>query len=83
MVDVGVGDENLLELEAERGEAAVNAADLVAGIDDDGLAGLLVAKDGAVALQRADGKGFEDHGSILTPLVASDGRGLSRRSAPA
>ncbi len=40
VVDVGVGDENLLELEAEFGEAAVDAAHLVAGIDDDGLAGL-------------------------------------------
>ena len=50
MVDVGVGDENLLELEAELGEAAVDAADFVAGIDDDGLAGLFVAQEGAVAL---------------------------------
>ena len=41
VVDVGVGDEDLLELEAELGETAVDAADLVAGIDDDGLAGLL------------------------------------------
>jgi hypothetical protein len=38
---------------------------LVAGIDDDGLARLLVAQNGAVALQRADGKGLDDHGSIL------------------
>ena len=62
MVDVGVGDENLLELEAELGEAALDAGDLVAGIDDDGLAGLFVAEDGAVAGERADGEGFEDHG---------------------
>ena len=47
------------------GETAVDAADLVAGIDDDGFAGFLVAQDGAVALQRADGKGLEDHGFIV------------------
>src|ERR1039458_9336133 len=50
------------ELEAEFGKAALNAANLVAGIDDDGLAGFLVAQDGAVAGERADGEGFEDHG---------------------
>ena len=60
-----VSDENLLELEAELGEPAVNAADFVAGIDDDGLAGLFVAEDGAVALQRADGEGLKDHAFIV------------------
>ena len=65
VVDVGVGDENLLELEAEGVEAASDAADFVAGIDDDGFASFLVSQDGAVALQRANGEGFEDHGFIL------------------
>jgi len=65
MVNVGVGDKNLLELEAKVGEAALNAADLVAGIDDDGLARLLVAQDGAVALEWADWEGLDDHASIL------------------
>jgi hypothetical protein len=68
MVDVGVGDEDLLQSESERGEAAVDAGDFVAGVDDDGLAGFLVGKDGAIALQRADGKGFEDHEVILWEL---------------
>jgi len=45
VVNVGVGDENLLELEAKFGEAAMDAADLVAGIDDDGLAGGFVAEE--------------------------------------
>jgi len=67
VVDVGVGDENLLELETEFGEAAMDAADLVAGIDDDGLAGHFVAEDGAVAGQRADGKGFQNHDFIVVP----------------
>ena len=65
MVDVGVGDEDLLECKTEGGETAVDAADLVAGIDDDGLAGFLVAQDGAVALERADGKSLKDHRFIV------------------
>ena len=65
MVDVGVGDENLLELEAELGEAAVDAAHLVAGIDDDGLVGLFIAQNRAVAGQRTDRKGLKDHASIV------------------
>lgn len=79
MVDVGVGYENLLELEAERGEAAVNACDLVARIDDDGLAGLLVSEDGAIALERADGEGFEDHALIVGP----EGNAKGGRDGPA
>jgi hypothetical protein len=65
VVDVGVGDEDLSEGEAEGIEAAMNAGDFVAGIDDDCLAGLLIGKDGAVALERADGKGFEEHVTIV------------------
>ena len=65
VVDVGVRDENLLERQAERCQAAVNAGDFVAGVDDDGLGGVLVAQDGAVALQRADGKCLEDHCVIV------------------
>jgi len=42
------------------GEPLMNARDLVAGIDDDGLAGLCVAQQSAVALQRTDGERFQD-----------------------
>ena len=58
VVNVAVGDEDLLELEAELSEAALDAADLFAGIDDDGFAGFLVAEDGAVALEWTDGEGL-------------------------
>ena len=81
VVDVGVGDENLLELEAEGGEAAVDAGDLVAGIDDDGFAGFLVAQDGAVALERADGKGLEDHGFIVGLEI--EAAGANEKADPA
>ena len=76
VVDVGVGEENLFQFEAKFGEPAVNALSLVAGIDDNGLAGLRIAQQGAVGLQRADGKAFQDHGVILQPPVC--GRWLVR-----
>jgi len=61
VVDMRVGDEDLFDLEAELGQAALNAGDLVAGIDHDGFARGFIAKQGAVALQRADREGLEDH----------------------
>ena len=41
VVDMAVGDENLLQLEACAGEPLLDARDFVAGIDDDGFARLL------------------------------------------
>ena len=46
-----------------------DAADVVAGIDHDGLAGGLVAEDGAVALERTDGEDFMDHRDHSRVLV--------------
>ena len=65
VVNVSMGDEDLLELEAEVRETAMNAGHLVAGIDDDGFVGFRVAHQGAVALQRANRKSLEDHVCIL------------------
>ena len=42
-----------------------NLGYIVAWVDDHGLTGRFIAYDGAVALQRPDGKGFEDHDSIV------------------
>ena len=61
VVDVGVGDEDLLDGEVVFGEEGQDAGDVVAGIDDDGFVGGLVAEDGAVALEGADGEDFVDH----------------------
>jgi len=61
VVDVGVGDDDLLGGEAVLGEESQDAADVVAGVDDDGFAGGLVAEDGAVALEGADAEDFVDH----------------------
>src|SRR5580658_174141 len=65
VIDVAMGDEDLFEGKSEFDQAPVNACDFVAGIDDDGLVSYFVAENGAVALQRTDGKRFEDHASIV------------------
>lgn len=65
MIDVAVRDQDLLELQAKVGEAAVNPADFIAGIDNDGFGGILVAEQGAIALQGADGERLENHEDIL------------------
>lgn len=61
VVDVGVGDDDLLEAELVLFEELHDPRDVVAGIDDDGFVGGLVAQDGAVALERADYQDFVDH----------------------
>ena len=47
----------------DEGEYVLN---LVPRIDDHGLARGLVANDGTVALQRADGKDFVDHCLVVS-----------------
>ena len=42
-------------------EHGANLIDVIAGIDDDGLFGALVAEDDAVAHERADRDGLDDH----------------------
>jgi hypothetical protein len=73
VVDVGVGDDDLLDGEVVLVEDGDDAGDLVAGVDDDGFERGLVAEDGAVALQGADGEDFMDHGCKtkgLRPIAA-------------
>jgi hypothetical protein len=65
VVNMSVGDEDLLELEAQVCQTPLDSSDFLARIDDDGLAGLLVAENGAVALKRANGEGLDDHAVIL------------------
>ena len=65
VVDVGMGDDDLFDVEIVLADDSEQVFDVVAGIDDHGFAGGLVADDGAVALQRADGEDFVDHGSIV------------------
>lgn len=67
VVNVGVRDQNLLQLEPQLSQPAMNAADFVPGIDNNGFAGLFIAQNGAIARQRPDRKGLEDHGLIVGP----------------
>jgi len=71
VVNVGMGDEDLIELDPEGVEAAVDAGDLIARVDDDGFACFFVGEDCAVALERADRKRFENHEAILGRLGVS------------
>lgn len=73
VVDMGVGDEDLLDGERVPGEEGEDARDIVAGIDDDGFVRGFVAEDAAVALEGADGDGFEDHVYIR---VMDQGNGI-------
>jgi hypothetical protein len=64
---------DLLDGEVVLVEDGDDAGDLVAGVDDDGFERGLVAEDGAVALQGADGEDFMDHGCKtkgLRPIAA-------------
>ncbi len=72
VVDVGVGDDDLFDLEIVFADQGEDVFDFVAGVDDHGFVRGFVADDGAVALQRADGEDFVDHGDI----VAIGSRGL-------
>src|SRR3979490_1765666 len=80
MVNVGVGDDDLPHLQIVLFDQGEDVFNVVAGIDDHGLARGFVADDGAVALQAANGDGFVDHWSIVrgreccataTPVMAS------------
>ena len=65
VVDVGVGDHDLLDGEAMFPEQGEDTGDVVAGVDDDGFAGAFVTEDGAVAPERAYGKDFVDHRCVF------------------
>ncbi len=65
VVDMGVRDDDLFDLQVVLADERENILDIIAGIDDHGFAGRLIADDGAVALQRTDRENFVDHGLIV------------------
>lgn len=69
VVDVRVRDNNLFEPELVLFQTRYDLRDVAAGIDDHGLAGRLIAKDRAVTLQHANGKGLEDHTLIVYDFI--------------
>jgi len=81
VVNVGVGDDDLFDLEIVLADEGEDVVDVVARINDHGFAGGLVADDGAVAVQRADGEDFVDHGCIVASSckpLAADSHGFPR-----
>ncbi len=61
VVDVGVGDDDLLHLQLLLADDGEDVFDVVAGIDDHGFARGFIADDRAVAVQRTDGEDFMNH----------------------
>ncbi|MNF47428.1 hypothetical protein D3C84_286300 [compost metagenome] len=64
VVEMGMGMNDAHHLQAVLVQARHDQLRIAARIDDDGLLGQRVADDGAVALQRPDGKGFADQGGL-------------------
>ena len=73
VVDVGVGDDDLLDGKLMLFKSGDDAGDIVAGIDHDGLMGDFVAENGAVALERAYDEDFVDHGLRLIVCAVDSG----------
>ena len=65
MVDMRMSDDNLAQGQAMLLQPGENLRNVVSGVDDDGFVRDLVAQDGAIAVQRTDGKGLKDHCLIL------------------
>src|SRR5260370_2352241 len=65
VVDVGVGDDYLFYYQVVLADDGENILNIVARIDDHGFARGLIADDGAVTLQRANGKDLVDHRAIV------------------
>ena len=61
VVDMRVGDEDLRNAQIVPLEDGEDAGDVVAGVNDDGLAGALISQNGAIALQQTDGQDLMDH----------------------
>src|SRR6202158_3487738 len=73
VVDVGVGDDDLLYYEVVLADDGENILNIVARIDDHGFVRGLIADDGAVTLQWADGQDLVDH-SVSFSLSAGKTR---------
>src|SRR5208282_1510023 len=65
VIDVGVGDDDLLHFQLVLTDDGKNVFNVVARVNDHGFVRGLIADDRAVTLQRAYGKDFVDHQSIV------------------
>ncbi len=64
VVDVGMGDHDLLDLQIVLADDGQHVVNIVAGIDHHGFARCVVADDRAIALQRAHLDDFVDHNCV-------------------
>ncbi len=62
---MSMSDNDLAQGQAVLLQPGEDFRDVISGIDDHGFVRNLVAQDGAIAVQRTDGKGFKDHALIL------------------
>jgi hypothetical protein len=62
---MSMSDDDLAQGQAVLLQPGENFGDVIPGIDDHCFVGNLVAQNGAIAVQRTDGKGLKDHSLIL------------------
>ncbi len=62
---MGMSDDDLSHGETMLLQPGEDFGDVVSGIDDDGFMRDFVPEDGAIAMERTDGKALKDHGSIV------------------
>ena len=72
VVDVGVGDPNLLQLHTELLACVCQHGQIATGIDDGGLHRFIAPDDGTVLLERGNGNGFVlQHSEMVARIVAA------------
>ena len=64
VIDVRMRANDLLCAQAVLFQPREDFRGIIAGIDDDRLARVLITKDGAVTAQQSDRKGFDNHGDV-------------------
>ena len=65
VVDMGMSDDDLAQGETMLLQPGEDFGDVVTGIDNQGFVRDFVPQDGAIAMERTDGKALNDHRSIV------------------
>jgi PleD family two-component response regulator len=77
VVDVGVRQQDGLDLDVEIANRAEQLVDLIARVDEDGLTRSFARHDKAVLVERCDGSDFKNHGSRPVRLKPDATRALA------
>jgi hypothetical protein len=80
VIDVRVGDYDLLDLQIVLPDQCDNLLDVVPRIDDDGFASRFIADHGAIASQRADRQNLVDHKDILVDHIRLPSRSPKKKA---